>query len=63
MDRQPFGIDDAEAYPLFTDDLIELMRELVPVERHDRIATTITLTAHKPAPAGQSLEGSSSSGG
>ncbi len=43
--RVPFGIDEASGYPLFDDDLIDLMRRLVPESRHDRIATSVTVTA------------------
>lgn len=48
IDRRRFSIDDAARYPLFTGDLIELMRELLPAEQHDDVATAVTLTAHKP---------------
>lgn len=48
IDRRPFSIDEAEDYPLFTDDLLELMRTLIPAERHARIATVLTLTARRP---------------
>lgn len=48
VDRRPFGIDEAADYPLFTDDLLELMRTLIPAERHARIATVLTLTTRKP---------------
>lgn len=47
LDRRRFSIDDAARYPLFTQDLIELMRDLLPAEQHDDVATAITLTAHK----------------
>lgn len=46
--RRPFSIDDASRYPLFTDELIELMRELLPPDTHDEVATAVTLIAHKP---------------
>lgn len=48
LERRRFSIDDAGRYPLFTDDLIELMRELLPPDRHDDVATSVTLTARKP---------------
>lgn len=47
-ERRRFGIDDAARYPLFTEELIELMRELLPPARHSEVATSITLTAHRP---------------
>jgi arsenite methyltransferase len=48
LERRPFSIDDAESYPLFTPDLIELMRELIPPDQQDEVATVVTLTATKP---------------
>lgn len=48
LDRRPFSIDEAERYPMFTPDLIELMRTLLPPEQHDDLATVITVVAHKP---------------
>ncbi|MBW3561206.1 MAG: hypothetical protein KY437_01785 [Actinobacteria bacterium] len=47
--RRRFSIDAAARYPLFSDELIALMRELLRPEQHDRVATAITLTAWKPA--------------
>ena len=49
LGRRRFSIDDAARYPLFTDELIDLMRRLLPPDRHDDVATAITLAAHKPA--------------
>jgi hypothetical protein len=48
VNRSPFGIGDAENYPLFTDDLRRLMRRLIPPERQDRIATSVVVTARLP---------------
>ncbi|HUG32779.1 MAG TPA: hypothetical protein VMM14_07800 [Acidimicrobiia bacterium] len=45
VERVPFGIEEAAVYPLFGDDLIELMRELIPESRHHSIATSVTVTA------------------
>ncbi len=42
------GIDEIERYPLFTPELISLMRELLPPEQHDKVATAVTLTAWRP---------------
>ncbi len=53
IDRRPFTIEDAEAYTLFTDDLLELMRRLLPRERLNHIATVLTLTARRPATGGE----------
>ena len=48
IERRPFGIDDVARIPLFTPDLIELMRDLLPVDQHDQVAVSVTLTARKP---------------
>lgn len=49
IERRPFGLHDAARYPLFTPDLIELMDELLPPDRKDEVAVSVTLTARKPA--------------
>ena len=49
IERRPFRIDDVARIPLFTPDLIELMRDLLPVDQHDEVAVSVTLTARKPA--------------
>ena len=46
--RQPFGLADAARYPLFTPDLIDLMRRLLPAEQHAEVAVAVTVTARKP---------------
>lgn len=45
VNRRPWGIADCERYPLFSADLIDLMRRVVPVENHDRIAESIVIKA------------------
>lgn len=45
VEREPLGIDRMASYPLFTDDLIELMHRLIPAHRHDRIVVAIVVTA------------------
>jgi arsenite methyltransferase len=47
-DRRGFAIDDAARYPLFTEELIDLMRQLLPADQHDQVATAVTLSARKP---------------
>ena len=37
--RDDVSIDDCALYPLFTDELLSLMRRLLPVEKHSRVAT------------------------
>lgn len=43
--REPASVDDLALYPLFTDELIELMRTLIPRDRQAAVATGIVLTA------------------
>jgi SAM-dependent methyltransferase len=45
---ESFGIAECALYPLFTDDLLDLLRARVPAERHDRIATSVLIRARKP---------------
>jgi arsenite methyltransferase len=44
-EREPTSIDDLALYPLFTPELIELMRTLIPRERRTAVATSVVLTA------------------
>lgn len=48
VERHPYGLDQASAIQLFTPDLVQLMRELIPPERHHQIAVSVTVTADKP---------------
>ncbi len=52
VERHPFGLADAARYPLFTPELIELMRRLLPNRQHAEVAVAVTMTAHKPHCAG-----------
>lgn len=52
----PFGIAECALYPLFNEQLLSLLRDRVPAERHDRIAESVFVTARKPAP-GEALPG------
>ena len=45
VERTKFGIDDSAQYPLFTDDLIELMRRKISPEQHDSVAISIVVQA------------------
>lgn len=49
VDRQPFRLADAVAYPLFTPELIDLMHRLLDDEVKEQVAVAVTLTARKPA--------------
>jgi arsenite methyltransferase len=45
--REPASVDDLSLYPLFTPELIDLMRTLIPPERQDAVATSIVITARR----------------
>ena len=47
-DERPFGIDDAAIFPLFTDEVVSLMRRLIPPERHGAVAVSVIAKARKP---------------
>jgi hypothetical protein len=42
------GIDDLEHYPLFTPELLALMRRAIAPARHAALARTMTFTARRP---------------
>jgi len=46
-DERWLGIDDLERYPLFTSDLLDLMRRAIAPERHNALARSMTFTARK----------------
>ena len=46
--HRPTSIDEASQYPLFTDEVIRLMRETIPPERHDHVATSVIVKARRP---------------
>lgn len=52
----PFGIAECALYPIFSDALLDLLRERLPAERHDRVATAVLFRARKAA-AGEALPG------
>jgi arsenite methyltransferase len=49
VERKPMAVHDWALYPLFTEDLLELMRTLIPPERQERVATAIVLRARRAA--------------
>jgi arsenite methyltransferase len=49
--HQPFGIDQAALYPLFTPEVIQVMRETIPADRQDHVATGVIVKAGKPTVA------------
>jgi hypothetical protein len=48
-ERHPFGIHEAAIFPLFTDEVVELMRRLIPPERHGSVATSVIVRARTPS--------------
>lgn len=52
----PFGIAECALYPIFNDALLGLLRDRLPADRHDRIATAVLVRARKAA-SGESLPG------
>jgi arsenite methyltransferase len=49
--REPMSIDDCALYPLFTDEVIRLMRQLIPIDKHPRVAVSIVIRASLGPPA------------
>ncbi len=47
----PFGLDDVALYPLFTPEIIDLMRRLIPDAAAERVAVGVIVHATKPAAA------------
>lgn len=45
LHREPLSIDDCALYPLFSDDVIRLMRQLIAPERHRDVAVAIVVRA------------------
>jgi quercetin dioxygenase-like cupin family protein len=47
-ERTPLSIDDVALYPLFTPEVLSLMRRLLPAAAQQRIAMSLIARAHKP---------------
>jgi arsenite methyltransferase len=47
--HQPYGIEDAARYPLFTPELIDVMRTTIAPDRQAHVATGVIVRARKPA--------------
>lgn len=45
LERTPMGIDDCTLYPLFTTEVLDLMRALIPPQRQQTIGTAIVVRA------------------
>jgi hypothetical protein len=39
------GVEDCALYPLFTPDLLDLMRELIPPDRQDAVGIAVVVRA------------------
>jgi arsenite methyltransferase len=48
VERRPMSVDDAALYPLFTDELLDLIRRLVPPERQTELGIAVVVTATAP---------------
>ena len=46
--HQPFGIDQAALYPLFTPEVIKVMRDTIPPDHQDDVATGVIVKARRP---------------
>ena len=45
--HRPFGIQEAAMYPLFSPEVIEVMRRTIPPEHQDHVATGVIVKAHR----------------
>jgi hypothetical protein len=46
--HQPYGIDDAAKYPLFTPELIQIMQRTISPDHQDHVATGVIVKARRP---------------
>jgi hypothetical protein len=49
LERSPMGVEDCALYPLFTADLLDLMRQLIPPDRQDEVGVAVVVRANLPA--------------
>ena len=49
LERKPFGLADLARYPLFTKEFLALLRNALPVHRHEELVFSIVVTARKPS--------------
>jgi hypothetical protein len=45
--HRPFGIDEASLYPLFSPEVIEVMRRTIQPDRHHHVATGVIVKARR----------------
>ena len=48
LDHSPMGVEDLAAYPLFTPDLLDLMRQLIPPDRQAAVGIAVVVRAQLP---------------
>ena len=48
LERASLSIDDCALYPLFSDEVIALMRRLIPADRHAAVAVSVVVRASLP---------------
>jgi arsenite methyltransferase len=48
VNRVPFSIDDCALYPLFDDDLIQLMKETISPDKQHSVAMSVVVKAKFP---------------
>jgi ubiquinone/menaquinone biosynthesis C-methylase UbiE len=48
LGREPMSIEDCALYPLFTDEVVRLMRALIPPERQHAVAVSVVIRARRP---------------
>ena len=48
LERSSMGVEDLALYPLFTPDLLDLMRRLIPAERQDAVAVPVVVRGRRP---------------
>ncbi|MQA60652.1 MAG: methyltransferase domain-containing protein [Actinophytocola sp.] len=46
LTHEPLSIDDCALYPLFSDEVIKLMTELIPADKHASVAVAVVIRAH-----------------
>ena len=49
LERTTLGVNEIALYPLFTDDLLALMRRLLTPERQAEVAVAVVVRARRPA--------------
>lgn len=48
LERRSMGVEDCALYPLFTPELLDLMRRLIPPERQGTVAVAVVVSARLP---------------